>query len=140
NRQLHVIARAGTLKRPERAEIEAPWWQPLIGWLVRRPTEDFAEARPEDVLEGGDDVAAALQGTPATRARRTQDDRAVVMSAAHPIWSGDQIVGAVVAEETTNPIASMRSAALERLLFLTLASFVGVGALLIAYATRLSLR
>jgi len=69
--------RAGTLKRPERAELETPWWQPLIGWLVQRPTEDFAERRPEDVLAGGDDVAAALQGTPATRTRRTQDDRAV---------------------------------------------------------------
>jgi signal transduction histidine kinase len=34
----------------------------------------------------------------------------------------------------------MRSAALERLLLLTLASFVGVAALLIAYATRLSVR
>ena len=68
------------------------------------------------------------------------DERAVVMSAAAPIWSGDAVVGAVVAEETTNPIASMRSAALERLLFLTLASFIGVAALLMAYATRLSLR
>jgi signal transduction histidine kinase len=62
------------------------------------------------------------------------------MSAAHPIWSGEDVVGAVIAEETTNPIASMRSAALERLLLVTLASFAGVAALLIAYATRLSMR
>jgi two-component system, OmpR family, sensor histidine kinase ChvG len=140
NRDLLVLARAGTLKRPAEAASEAPWWQPLVGWLVQRPTEDFAEARPEDILTGGGDVGAALQGTPATRTRRTQDGRAVVMSAAHPIWSGDEVVGAVVAEETTNPIASLRSAALERLLLLTLASFAGVAALLIAYATRLSMR
>jgi len=140
NRDLQVLARAGTLKRPTEDNFEAPWWQPLVGWLVQRPTEDFAETRPEDVLTGGGDVGAALQGTPATRTRRTQDGRAVVMSAAHPIWSGDEVVGAVVAEETTNPIASMRSAALERLLLLTLASFAGVAALLIAYATRLSVR
>jgi dedicated sortase system histidine kinase len=140
NRDLQVLARAGTLKRPAEAASEAPWWQPLIGWLIQRPTEDFAEARPEDILTGGGDVGAALQGTPATRTRRTQDGRAVVMSAAHPIWSGDEVVGAVVAEETTNPIASLRSAALERLLLVTLASFTGVAALLIAYATRLSLR
>jgi dedicated sortase system histidine kinase len=140
NRDLQVLARAGTLRRPAEAASESPWWQPLVGWLVRRPTEDFAEARPEDILTGGGDVGAALQGTAATRTRRTQDGLAVVMSAAHPIWSGDEVVGAVVAEETTNPIASLRSAALERLLLVTLASFTGVGALLIAYATRLSVR
>jgi two-component system sensor histidine kinase ChvG len=140
NRDLQVLARAGTLKRPADAASESPWWQPLVGWVVRRPTEDFAEARPEDILTGGGDVGAALQGTPATRTRRTQDGLAVVMSAAHPIWSGDEVVGAVVAEETTNPIASLRSAALERLLLVTLASFTGVAALLITYATRLSVR
>src|SRR4051794_19053750 len=140
NRDLRVISRAGTLKRVDDAAAEAPWWQPLVGWLVQRPTEDFAEARPEDTLTGGGNVGAALQGTPATRTRLTIDGRAAVMSAAYPIWSGDEVVGAVIAEETTNPIASMKSAALERLLLVTLASFAGVAAILIAYATRLSLR
>jgi two-component system sensor histidine kinase ChvG len=139
NRDLRVIARAGTLKRADDAAAEAPWWQPLVGWLVRYPTEDFAEARPEDLNAGGN-VSAALQGTPATRTRLTPDGKAAVMSAAYPVWSGDEIVGAVVAEETTNPIASLRSSALERLLLVTLASFAGVAALLITYATRLSMR
>jgi dedicated sortase system histidine kinase len=140
NRYSHLVARTGSLKRADGAAPEAPWWQPLIGWLIARPTEDFTDPLSEDLLAGGPDVAAALQGTPGTRTRRTQDERAVVMSAAHPIWSGDEVVGAVVAEETTNPIASMKSAALERLLLVTLASFAGVAAILIAYATRLSLR
>ena len=140
NRNFHVVARTGSLRRPDGAAPEAPWWEPLVGWLVKRPTEDFVDALSEEVLAGGPDVAAALQGTPGSRTRRTQDERAVVMSAAHPIWSGDEVVGAVIAEETTNPIASMRSAALERLFLVTLASFVGVAALLIAYATRLSMR
>jgi signal transduction histidine kinase len=46
----------------------------------------------------------------------------------------------VVVEETTNPIASLRSAALERLLALTLAVFAGAAALLIGYASWLSYR
>jgi dedicated sortase system histidine kinase len=140
NRYSHLVARTGSLKRADGAAPEAPWWQPLVGWLVKRPTEDFADPLSEDLLASGPDVAAALQGTPGTRTRGTQDDRAVVMSAAHPIWSGEEVVGAVIAEETTNPIASMRSAALERLLLVTLASFAGVAGLLIAYATRLSVR
>lgn len=139
NRGNQVVALAGALKRPAESS-EQRWWHPLAGWLIQRPTEDFAEALPEKLLGSGRDIAAALQGTPATRSRRTIDGRAVVMSAAHPIWSGDEVVGAVVAEETTNPIVSMKSAALERLLLLTLAVFAGAAALLIAFATRLSMR
>jgi two-component system sensor histidine kinase ChvG len=134
-----VVALAGELKRAAEG-VEPRWWHPVAGWLIRRPTEDFAEAHPENLLGSGRDIAAALQGTPATRTRRTLDGRAVVMSAAHPIWSGDEVVGAVVAEETTNPIVSMKNEAMERLLLLTLAAFAGAALLLIAFATRLSMR
>jgi two-component system, OmpR family, sensor histidine kinase ChvG len=135
-----VIAAAGSLRRATDVASEAPWWQPLVGWLIPRPTEDFVEGQPEDVLATGSDVAAALQGTPATRTRHTRDGRAVVLSAAHPIWSGDQVTGAVVTEETTNPVMSVRTAALERLLLLTVAAFAGAAVLLMAFATRLSMR
>jgi len=139
-----VIAAAGSLRRATEVAAEAPWWQPLVtvsfGWLIPRPTEDFAEGQVEDVLATGWDVAAALQGTPATRVRHTRDGRAVVISAAHPIWSGDEVAGAVVTEETTNPVMSVKSAALERLLLLTLAAFAGAAVLLMAFATRLSVR
>ena len=138
DRRYQVIASAGSLRRP--TDVEAPWWQPLIRWLIPRPTEDFVEAQPEDVLASGADVSAALQGTPATLTRPTRDARAVVMSAAHPIWNGDEVAGAVVTEETTNSVMSVKSAALERLLLLTLAAFAGAAILLMAFATRLSLR
>jgi two-component system, OmpR family, sensor histidine kinase ChvG len=135
-----VIAAAGSLRRSTDIASEAPWWQPLVSWLIPRPTEDFYESRPEDVLATGSDVAAALQGTPATRTRSTGDGRAVVLSAAHPIWNGDQVSGAVVTEETTNSVVSVKSAALERLLLFTLAAFAGAAVLLMAFATRLSVR
>jgi dedicated sortase system histidine kinase len=139
-----VIAAAGSLRRTSDVATDAPWWQPLVthsvGWLIPQPTEDFIESQPEDVLATGADVAAALQGTPATRTRPTRDGRAVVMSAAHPIWNGDEVTGAVVTEETTNSAMSVKSAALERLLLLTLAAFAGAAILLMAFATRLSMR
>jgi dedicated sortase system histidine kinase len=139
NREGQVVALAGELRRPAET-AEAAWWQPVAGWFIERPTEDFTEALPEKLLGTGQDIAAALQGTPATRTRSSADGRVVVMSAAHPIWSGDEVVGAVVAEETTNPIVSMKSEALERLLLLTLAVFAGAAMLLMAFATRLSTR
>src|SRR5258708_33778937 len=44
NRDLQVLARAGTLKRPADAASESPWWQPLGGWLRQRPAEAFHDA------------------------------------------------------------------------------------------------
>ena len=64
----------------------------------------------------------------------------MVVSAAHPIWVGDEVHGAVVVEETTNRIASLRSQALERLLVVTLAVFALVAAVLLWFATRISNR
>jgi len=98
DRGYQVIASAGSLRRPVDVATDAPWWQPILAWLIPRPTEDFVESQPEDVLATGSDVAAAMQGTPATRTRHTRDGRAVVLSAAHPIWSGDEVTGAVVTE------------------------------------------
>ena len=63
-----------------------------------------------------------------------------MISAAHPIWNGDEVAGAVVVEESTNPILSVRSQALERLLVLTLAAFAVAAAVLIWFATRISTR
>jgi dedicated sortase system histidine kinase len=140
DRGYQVLASAGSLRRAAEVASEAPWWQPLIGWLIPRPTEDFVEAQPEDVLATGPEVAAALQGTPATHTRRTRDGRAVVMSAAHPIWNGDEVSGAVVTEETTNSAMSVKSAALERLVLFTLAAFAAAAAALIGFATSLSVR
>ena len=144
NRRLQVLALAGSLKRDAAsAPPEEGWhthWRRFAGWLIQQPTEDFAVSLPDDVLATGRDISAALQGTPGTRSRHTPDGRAVVVSAAHPIWNGDEVAGAVVVEETTNPIASLRSEALERLLLFTLIAFAAAAALLIGYATRLSQR
>ena len=139
NRDYRVLALAGSLKRPEAAETPS-LWQSLLGWLIQRPTEDFDESVAADVLATGRDIAGALQGTPGARVRKTPDGRAVVVSAAYPIWNADEVLGAVVVEETTNSILSVRSRALQRLLLVTLAAFAVAAAVLLAFATRLSNR
>jgi dedicated sortase system histidine kinase len=85
-------------------------------------------------------MTRALLGAPASRVRKTADGRAVIVSAAHPIWSRDNVVGAVVVEETTNSILSVRSQALERLVIVTLTVFALAAAVLLGFATRLSSR
>jgi dedicated sortase system histidine kinase len=138
SRDYHVLALVGSLKR---ADPPAPGAaQRLLGWLLGPPTEEFDDAIAEDAVAAGREVAAALQGAASTRTRNTRDGRAVVVSAAHPIWVGDEVHGAVVVEETTNRIASLRSQALERLLAVTLAAFALVAAVLLWFATRISNR
>ena len=139
NRDYRVLALAGSLKRPE-AAAAPDFWQKLLGLLIKRPTEDFDAAIAADVLATGREIAGALQGTPGARVRNTPDGRAVVVSAAYPIWNGEDVLGAVVVEETTNSILSVRSKALERLLLVTLAAFAIAAAVLLAFATRLSHR
>jgi dedicated sortase system histidine kinase len=137
-RDLRVLALAGTLKRGEPPQETLT--QRALGRLIPHPTEDFDDALRDDVLATGREISGALTGTPGVRLRNTPDGKAVVISAAHPIWNGDEVVGAVVVEESTNPILSVRSVALERLLVLTLAVFAVAAAVLIGFATRLTTR
>lgn len=158
NRELKLLALAGSLK-PKTAEqtlageggaardagrvwrdILSGLWRDISSRILPRPAEDFDEALDEDVLGTGREVAHALLGAPATRLRNSADGRAVIVSAAHPIWSGDTVAGAVVVEETTHSILSVRNQALERLLLTTVAVFALAAAVLLGFATRLSSR
>jgi len=138
-RELRVLALAGSLRREE-GEGDETLMQRALGLLIPRPNEDFDDAIADDALATGREIAGALQGRPGFRLRNTPDGKAVVISAAHPIWNGDEVAGAVVVEESTNPILSVRSQALERLLVLTLAVFAVAAAVLIWFATRISTR
>jgi len=154
NRELKLLALAGSLKpktQPEAGEaarsseriwrdILASIWGDVLSRILPRPAEDFDEALDEDVLGTGREVAHALLGAPATRLRNSADGRAVIVSAAHPIWSRDSVVGAVVVEETTHSILSVRNQALERLLLTTIVVFALAAAVLLGFATRLSNR
>jgi two-component system sensor histidine kinase ChvG len=145
NRELKLLALAGSLKPKSKPEDDAGdgaarLWRDILGRIVPRPAEDFDEALDEDVLGTGREIAHALLGAPATRLRASADGRAVIVSAAHPIWSRDDVVGAVVVEETTHSILAVRSQALERLLLATIVVFALAAAVLLGFATRLSNR
>ncbi|HEX8989645.1 MAG TPA: ATP-binding protein [Rhodocyclaceae bacterium] len=139
NREFKILAVAGSLK-PAEADGEPGRWQRLLAWLIHPPARDFDDAFDEDMLAAGPEVTGALLGAGGTRVRNTRDDRAVVVSAAHPIWAADNVVGVVVAEETTNPILSVKNEALGRLVILTLAALGAVGLFLLGFASRLSAR
>lgn len=144
----HVRGLAGALNVREAKKIPPGIFQQLyttaIRPVVRLFAYDPASAFSEDPAEATRavmrQVDRALSGQPTAYARNTSDGRATVMSAAEPIWQGDNIIAAVVVEETTSGSQSIKVAALESLLAMTLVVvLVGFGALLI-FAWRLAYR
>jgi two-component system sensor histidine kinase ChvG len=145
-----LLALEGSLRQEPRRDAAEPvglWTRversilgPIFALLLDPPREDFDDALPEEALSGGRAVDNALTGVPATRWRETADRRAVVLAAAHPIWNGTEVVAAVVVEETTNRVLSLRNRAFEQLLTTTLAVFVLAALVLFLFTSGLSRR
>jgi dedicated sortase system histidine kinase len=138
DREQRLLALAGDLKK---ASVQEPSsiLRPITALILERPTNDFDDALSEAEI-ASPVAASALQGVAARRWRLSPDSRAVILSASHPVWDGEQIVAAVVAEETTNAVRSIYNRALEQLVAVTLIAF-GLGTLtLLAFASRLSTR
>ena len=121
--------------QPERALTS--WLKPLAALVVPAPR----------VPAGGDEtqpvrsqVDRALIGVSSTQWRGTRDRDVAIISSAQPIFVGDDIVGAVVVEETTASIQILKESALENLLALTLAVVAAALVILLAFATRLTAR
>ena len=108
--------------------------------ILKRPNEDFDDSLPETAISSGPEVERALAGIAGARWRATTDNRAVIVSAAHPVFVGDDVVAAVVVEETTNAIQSFTARAFEKLISATLAVFVIVAAIMLLFAQRLATR
>ncbi|HZQ60221.1 MAG TPA: ATP-binding protein [Casimicrobiaceae bacterium] len=151
DRDLNVLARAGSLrKRPSPPEPPpSPWGNPWT-WLearalaplyrlaLKQPTDDFAEERAGRTLAQAREVDGALSGILTTDRRPTPDGRATIVTAAYPIWVGDQVRGAVIVEETANAVLAERNRAFERLFNIVIAALLIGSAAVTFYATRLS--
>ena len=114
--------------------------RPVIRLVSREPGAEISEDPAVVTRAVMSQVDRALSGQPTAYPRYASDGLAIVMSAAEPVWQGDNIVGAVVVEETTSGSQSIRLAALESLLAMTLiVLLVGFVALLM-FAWRLAYR
>ena len=151
DRQSSVVARAGSLRRPPEPEDETAsglervgrWLErnalhPLYALVLKQPTEDFSDDFLGRPLPFAKEVDGALGGILTTDRRASRDGRVQIVAAAHPIWVGDRVEGAVVVEETTNAVLAERNRAFERLFTLVLGvTLIGAIALTI-FASRLS--
>ncbi|MFN2646097.1 MAG: ATP-binding protein [Burkholderiales bacterium] len=143
DRQGRLLALAGDLKKradESPRDLLASLVHPVAMLVLERPTEDFDDSLPESEIASGAVVASALAGVPARRWRQSPDSRAVILSASHPVWAGDEVIAAVVAEETTNATRSAYNRAIEQVVGVTLVAFLAGALALLAFASRLSTR
>ena len=116
---------------------------PLAGWL--KPLASLVVPGPR--LPAGDEtrltgslVDRALIGVSSTQWRGTRDRDVAILAAAQPIFAGDDIVGAVVVEETTGAIQILKARALDNLLAVTLGIVAAALGILLVFAGRLASR
>ena len=151
DRKLWLVAVAGDLEAPPPAApgsvtfgpLEAvvhAALRPVFDRLHQGPAAPVEEIIPGDVVFGGRELERALDGSPAWRRRPGTGGRSAIFSVAHPIWAGESVVGAVVVEENTEAIVSLRNRAFEQLVAVTLIAFTVAALVLLVFASRLSRR
>jgi dedicated sortase system histidine kinase len=144
-----VLARAGSLlpvtdAPPAKESLWSRASRATIGRvyksILEQPVEDFRDDAATQGAPRGRDVEGALAGILTTDRRPTSDGKALIVSAAHPVWVGDEVRGVVIVEETGNAVLAQRNRAFERLFNIVLAVLLVGSLALTAYATWLSAR
>lgn len=127
---------SGSLRDPAAARTLVNWLKPVAALVVPAPSYPVGD----ETLPVRSQIDRALIGVSSTQWRATRDRDVAILSAAQPVFLGDDIVGAVVVEETTGAIQILRQDALEKLLAVTLAVVAAALAILLAFAGRLATR
>jgi len=127
---------SGSLREARPAPVVRSWLHPVAAMIVPPPRVAVGdESKPVRAQ-----IDRALIGISSTHWRGTRDRDVAILAAAQPIFNGDDIVGAVVVEETTGAIQLLKQSALEELLAVTLAVVGTALIVLLAFATRLASR
>ncbi len=136
NRNGQVLASGGSLA----SEYKRGAINFLYTWILPAATDSFEDDLRSASRLRGKEVLTALGGRKSTRWRSSPDERAVIVSAAHPVRAGNELIGAVVVEETTNSIQTLQRDAMAALFNKSIAIFFGVTFILLVFASRLSYR
>jgi dedicated sortase system histidine kinase len=122
------------------AETYSRLIRPIVRLVAADPVNPFHEDASLAKRAVMSQVDRALVGEPNAHWRRTSEGSGVILSVAQPVWQGDNIVGAVVLEETTSSSQSIKFAALESLLSTTVIVFMVGFVALLGFAWRLAFR
>jgi dedicated sortase system histidine kinase len=149
-----VLAKAGDIKNSDgvwgkltKPALEETWYRPfqqqllaIYDKILTTPPKEFNDQLYDVAHLEGSHLTKALNGKRGATWRLTTDNKAVVLSAAYPIYSDGEVKGAVIAEETTNGIRTLRNQALQSW-FNVILAVMGLGTFaLFVFASRTSNR
>ncbi len=139
---------AATPAKPDvKAEVKARL-QSTYQSVTHPLLSGFIKVRDGPLIEDADEVKRsvltqidrALAGQSSIVTREARNSSGSVQSAAQPVWQDDDIVGAVVIEESDQSTRAIQLAALEALLAMTLVVFIVGFVVLMTFAWRLAFR
>lgn len=135
-----LMARSGRL-RPEGGGRQPGWFAALIYRSLLADRVQAAEPWMQDTprLESPE-VVQAQHGQPAAVWREGETRASVVLDAAVPIERGGKVHGVLLLEQTSRAVPLLANRALFGLLLTSFAVLLVAGGILLAFATRLSLR
>ena len=114
--------------------------RPLYNRFLVQPSNDFIDELYSDVTREGNHINSALMGVPLTQFRTLADTQTRILGAAYPIFSGEDVMGAVVVDQNMNGLRTFRNQALEQLFNTMLAVMLVVALGLFFFASRISSR
>ncbi len=136
------LAQTAPSDTPDSASSSA--YSRMRNWVAERilgsPTLDFEDI-PDDVSRRPEEIFKnVLAGKPEVQHRPSLDERVEIFMAAEPIFYGEEVLGAVVVEQSTTEILSLQYNALRNLTTVTLLVFVLVAAAMLWFASSLAYR
>jgi two-component system sensor histidine kinase ChvG len=146
NRDRWIISQAGDLRRLNTGNSTS---NSNVHWLVRALYRAVLNAGPVSaapVAEAfgryvGSELDVSLQGTAAAQWYLAGDNNQQKrLRAAAPVFNGEAVVGAVIAEQNNERYLSLTDQAFSRLLYLSLIAMAASGLGLLGYASWLSWR
>jgi dedicated sortase system histidine kinase len=136
------LASAGDVELPTRQRGGIGMKLVRLAYLsLLEPGQEAVLAKPDaSGQEGQPFVEAALQGTASVEWFRSADSGDAIVAAAQPVMAGNRIIGALVLQQGTDAILSLRNQGLARLMSVTAIATLVAAIALLGYATWLSRR
>lgn len=114
--------------------------QQHIDNLLRRPPSQFTDISPEVTHRPDKIFTTILKGTPKVEERLSLDEKAQIVVAGYPIKSGEEVMGAVIVEQSSHAILALQYQLLRSLTLVTILVFFFVLLTLFVFAWRLTVR
>ncbi len=129
-------------------EDQQPWlvrWfgklmTPLYHLILNSPPVDFKDIPEESEFRRDPVFTDVLAGKTRVQRRPSVDGKALILMAAHPVWSGGKVMGAVIVEQSSNDVLALQEKTLENMTTFSLLVFLFLATVLLMFAWRLTMR